>query len=106
MASFTTRSVVPSTSWVPNRASRPARTVICSAAAPSNFPSVEQHFGSKALEQFEKVKLEQLDTSDLASLAQELKQRGECGGGGGATAPFLCSSLLSHIRTPARSYCF
>jgi hypothetical protein len=39
--------------------------------------SVEQHFGTKALEEFEKSKLGQLDVKDLNVLSEQLRERGK-----------------------------
>ena len=38
--------------------------------------SVQQHFGTKAIEEFEKSELGQLDV-DLAKLSEQLKERGK-----------------------------
>lgn len=44
-----------------------------------NVPSTpsEQHFGTRALEQFEKAKLGEFDGPGLTALTEELKERGE-----------------------------
>jgi ribosomal protein S18 len=52
--------------------------VSCNAADQSIVAaSVQQHFGTKALEEFEKTELGKLDINDLNELSQQLKERGK-----------------------------
>ena len=56
-----------------------------------NVPSTpsEQHFGTNALEQFEKAKLGDFSTPDLTALTEQLKERGEVH----VDMPVICVAL-------------